>query len=137
MKVRTRFVREGRVRLIVPALLAVSARAARRGHFEHRTRPVGGIAGHLRLLLGPRRDPAFTAAALSPAEGHAIFAYVAIAVYDSVMAIAAGYEPFVVDVARRRMHRPKRPSRRRLARAPRTTCPHSPGGSSTRPTPRR
>ena len=40
----------------------------------------------------------FSAAALSPAEGHTIFAYVAIAVYDSVMAIEGGYEPFAVDV---------------------------------------
>ena len=40
---------------------------------------------------------AFTAAALSPTEGHTIFAYVAIAVYDSVMAIEGGYEPFAVD----------------------------------------
>ncbi len=41
---------------------------------------------------------AFTAAALTPAEGHTLFAYVAIAVYDSVMAIEGGYEPFAVDV---------------------------------------
>jgi hypothetical protein len=41
---------------------------------------------------------AFTAALLSPAEGHTIFAYVAIAVYDSVMAVEGGYEPFAVDV---------------------------------------
>ena len=41
---------------------------------------------------------AFTAAALSPAEGHVIFAYVAIAVYDSVMAIEGGYRPFAIDV---------------------------------------
>jgi hypothetical protein len=41
-------------------------------------------------------NQAFTAAALSPAEGHTIFAYVAIAVYDSVMAIDGGYEPFAV-----------------------------------------
>jgi VCPO second helical-bundle domain len=41
---------------------------------------------------------AFTAAALSPAEGHTIFAYVAIAVYDSVMAVNGRYEPFAVDV---------------------------------------
>jgi hypothetical protein len=40
---------------------------------------------------------AFTAAALTPAEGHVIFAYVAIAVYDSVMSIEGGYEPFTVD----------------------------------------
>jgi hypothetical protein len=41
---------------------------------------------------------AFTAAALSPPEGHTIFAYVAVAVYDSVMAVEGGYEPFAVDV---------------------------------------
>lgn len=41
---------------------------------------------------------AFTAAGLTPPEGHTIFAYVAIAVYDSVMAIEGGYEPFAVDV---------------------------------------
>jgi hypothetical protein len=41
---------------------------------------------------------AFTAAALTPAEGHVIFAYVAIAVYDSVMAIEGGYRPFEIDV---------------------------------------
>jgi hypothetical protein len=38
------------------------------------------------------------AAGLSPPEGHLVFAYVAIAVYDSVMATAGGYEPFAVDV---------------------------------------
>ena len=41
---------------------------------------------------------AFTAAALSPAEGHMIFAYLAIAVYDSVIAVKGGYEPFSVGV---------------------------------------
>lgn len=41
---------------------------------------------------------AFTAAALTAAEGHTIFAYVAIAVYDAVTAIEGGYEPFAVDV---------------------------------------
>ena len=46
----------------------------------------------------PSGRQAFTAAALTPAEGHMIFAYVAIAVYDSVMAIEGGYEPFAVDV---------------------------------------
>ena len=40
---------------------------------------------------------AFTAAALTPAEGHTIFAYVAIAVYDAVMGVEGGYEPFAVD----------------------------------------
>ena len=41
---------------------------------------------------------AFTAARLSPAEGHVIFAYVAIAVYDSVMAVEGGYRPFAIEV---------------------------------------
>lgn len=39
---------------------------------------------------------AFSAAALSPAEGHTIFAYTAIAVYDSVMAISRDHKPFAV-----------------------------------------
>lgn len=39
---------------------------------------------------------AFTAAALSPLEGHVIFAYASIAVYDSVMAVHPVYEPFAV-----------------------------------------
>jgi hypothetical protein len=41
---------------------------------------------------------AFTAASLTPAEGHVIFAYVGIAVYDSVVAIEGGYRPFANDV---------------------------------------
>ncbi|HSK56441.1 MAG TPA: vanadium-dependent haloperoxidase [Jiangellales bacterium] len=40
---------------------------------------------------------AFTAAALTPAEGHTIFAYVGIAVYDAVMAVHPQYQPFLVD----------------------------------------
>jgi hypothetical protein len=40
---------------------------------------------------------AFTAAALTPAEGHTIFAYEAVAVYDSVMAVDGGYRPFAID----------------------------------------
>jgi vanadium-dependent haloperoxidase-like protein len=41
---------------------------------------------------------AFSAAMLTPAEGHVIFAYVGIAVYDSVMAVEGGYRPFANDV---------------------------------------
>jgi hypothetical protein len=41
---------------------------------------------------------AFAAAGLTPAEGHVIFAYVSIAVYDAVMAVKGGYEPFANDV---------------------------------------
>jgi len=31
-------------------------------------------------------------------RGHTIFAYVASAVYDAVMAVEGGYEPFAVDI---------------------------------------
>src|SRR5262245_5213922 len=41
---------------------------------------------------------ALTAAAAGPTDGLMIFANVGIAVYDSVMAIEGGYEPFAVDV---------------------------------------
>ena len=41
---------------------------------------------------------AFSAAGLTPAEGHTIFAYVGVAVYDAVMAVEGGYEPFAVDL---------------------------------------
>ena len=41
---------------------------------------------------------AYTAAGLTAAEGHVIFAYLGIAVYDTVMAVEGGYEPFTVDV---------------------------------------
>jgi hypothetical protein len=39
---------------------------------------------------------AFTAAALTPAEGHVIFGYVAIAVYDAVTAVRGGSRPFAI-----------------------------------------
>ncbi len=39
---------------------------------------------------------AFTASALSPAEGHVIFGYAGIAVYDTVMAVRHEYEPFAI-----------------------------------------
>ena len=41
---------------------------------------------------------AYSASGLTFAEGHVIFAYVAIAVYDAVMAIEGGHEPFAVAV---------------------------------------
>ena len=41
---------------------------------------------------------AVAAAGLTPPEGHVIFAYVGIAVYDSVMAVEGGYRPFAIDV---------------------------------------
>ena len=41
-------------------------------------------------------ERAFTAAALSPAEGHVLFGYAGIAVYDAVMAVRHEYEPFAI-----------------------------------------
>jgi hypothetical protein len=41
---------------------------------------------------------AMTAAGLSPGDGHTVFAYLSIAVYDSVVAVAGGYRPFAVDL---------------------------------------
>ena len=45
---------------------------------------------------------AFTAAALSPAEGHVLFGYAGIAVYDAVMAVRHKYEPFAIRTSARR-----------------------------------
>ena len=45
---------------------------------------------------------AFTAAGLSPAEGHVIFGYAGIAVYDAVMAVRRKYEPFTIRTRARR-----------------------------------
>ena len=41
---------------------------------------------------------AVSAAALTPPDGHVVFAYVAIAVYDAVMAVQEDYRPFAVDL---------------------------------------
>jgi VCPO second helical-bundle domain len=43
-------------------------------------------------------NQAFTASALAPTEGAVILAYAGIAVYDAVIAIEDGYQPFAVDV---------------------------------------
>ncbi len=65
---------------------------------------------------------AFTAAALAPAEGHAIFAYAAIAVYDAVMAVQRRYEPFAVDAEHPRGTRPRPRWRPRPTASSPTTC---------------
>ena len=41
---------------------------------------------------------AASAAALTPPDGHILFAYVAIAEYDAVTAVQEDYEPFAVDL---------------------------------------
>jgi PAP2 superfamily len=72
---------------------------------------VGGTAATSRAHAQPASAPdtyvtywdnvanqAFTAALTPPPDGSVISAYVGIAVYDSVIAIEGGYEPFAVDV---------------------------------------
>ena len=56
-------------------------------------------AGHVRSRVGCHRHPGVHAAGLTPVEGHTIFAYVAIAVYDSVMAVSrtTSRSPSIVD----------------------------------------
>lgn len=87
-----------RIRLIASALLAAAVVV-----------PGGAVSSTAQGQAGGSPDTyvtdwdavgtqAFTAAGLTPAEGHVIFAYVAIAVYDSVMAIEGGYRPFAIDV---------------------------------------
>lgn len=83
--------------LLAAGLLTVSlvgmASTATGGHGHRETGPPDASVAYWDAV-GTR---AFSAAALTPAEGHTIFAYVAIAVYDSVMAVEGGYEPFLVD----------------------------------------
>ena len=77
------------------------------------TAPVaaGGHRGHGSSALGPDHSivswdatgtQAFAASGLTAVDGHLIFAYVAIAEYDSVMAIHHRYQPFAV-----RAHAPR------------------------------
>ena len=87
-----------RIRFIVPALLAVVLVLPGGGHLEHRQGQSAGSPDTYVTDWDAVGTQAFTAAALTPAEGHVIFAYVAIAVYDSVMAIEGGYRPFAIDV---------------------------------------
>src|SRR5580765_2073275 len=91
MVMKTRFIV---LSLVVAAAVALSATVATSS--AHRL-PAGPPDAYVTDwdAVGSR---AFTAAALSPAEGHVIFAYVAIAVYDSVIAVKGGYEPFAVGV---------------------------------------
>ena len=82
------------VALLTTAAVALSGAAATSNAQTHAVgAPDASVAAW--DAVGTR---AFTAAGLSPAEGHVIFAYVAIAVYDSVMAIEGGYRPFAIDV---------------------------------------
>jgi hypothetical protein len=98
MKIRDRFVREGRARFIVPGLLAVMLvlpGAATSSIAQGRS---AGSPDTYVTDWDAVGTQAFSAAALTLAEGHVIFAYVAIAVYDAVMAIEGGYRPFAIDI---------------------------------------
>lgn len=80
-----------------------------------RTLAAGALAALVVFPLGPTREAvsaappatvvvewdeigaqAFTAASLSPAEGHTIFAYASAAVYDAVQAVRRTHEPFAI-----------------------------------------
>ena len=73
------------------------ARTQRRQH-QQRQAVAGGPPDTYVANWDAVGTQAFSAAALSPAEGHTIFAYVAIAVYQPAMAIKGGHQPFAVDV---------------------------------------
>src|SRR5439155_17057365 len=73
------------------AVLATSATGGARDRF-------GGAPDAFVASWDAVGSQAFTAAALSPPEGHTIFAYVGIAVYDSVVAVEGGWEPFAIDL---------------------------------------
>jgi hypothetical protein len=79
--------------LVLAAATAVGTLAA-----ASAAHPSGGPADAYVVNWDAIGNQAFSAAALSPAEGHTIFGYVGIAVYDSVMAIDGGYEPFAITV---------------------------------------
>lgn len=80
-----------RIAGLVAAMLLLAPAALAKGRDRHPATPDTSVASW--DSVGAQ---AFTAAALSPAEGFVIFGYVAVAEYDSVMAIRGGYEPFAV-----------------------------------------
>jgi hypothetical protein len=99
MKVHTGGAGIRRIRFVVPALLAVVlALPGTTTSSIAQGKPPAGPPDTYVTDWDAVGVQAFSAAALTPAEGHVIFAYVAIAVYDSVMAIEGGYRPFEIDV---------------------------------------
>jgi hypothetical protein len=88
-----------KVRLITVALFAAFAvglggtAAATRAHAQAASAPDTYVT-----YWDSVANQAFTAAAVPPPDGFVISAYVAIGVYDSVLAIEGGYQPFAVDV---------------------------------------
>jgi hypothetical protein len=88
----------GRIRFIASALLAVAVVLPGEATSSSAQGQPAGPPDTYVTDWDSVGTQAFTAAALTPAEGHVIFAYVAIAVYDSVMAIDGGYRPFAIHV---------------------------------------
>jgi hypothetical protein len=80
------------VTLLAAAIVLVTATTASSAYLESADPPDNSVA--FWDTVGSR---ASSAAALTPPEGHVIFAYVAIAVYDSVIAVEGGYRPFAID----------------------------------------
>jgi hypothetical protein len=87
-----------RIRLIASALLAAAVVVPGGAMSSTAQGQAGGPPDTYVTDWDAIATQAFTAAGLTPAEGHVIFAYVAIAVYDSVMATEGGYRPFAIDV---------------------------------------
>jgi len=83
----------GALAVLAASLVTVNGAAATSAHSQ----PPGGADTYV-TEWDAVGSQAFTAAALTPPEGHVIFAYMAIAVYDSVMAVDGGYRPFAIDV---------------------------------------
>jgi PAP2 superfamily len=85
-----------RLRFIALALLAiVAAQLGTPGDSRaggHRGGPPDDYVAHWDAV----GSAAFAASGLTAAEGHVIFAYQAIAVYDSVIAVEGGYRPFAI-----------------------------------------
>ena len=82
---------------VVAALVLGAATPVAAHRNEGRTSPTPALGPDTFVAVWDAiGSQAFTAAALTPAEGHVIFAYVAIAEYDSVMAIHGQYRPFAV-----------------------------------------
>jgi len=86
------------VRLIILALLAALAVGLGGSAAASRAHAQAAAADTYVTYWDSVANQAFTAAAVPPPDGFVISAYVAIAVYDSVLAIEGGYQPFAVDV---------------------------------------
>jgi hypothetical protein len=80
------------VALLAAAIVLVTAASATSAYREPANPPDSSVA-----FWDTVGSQALSAALLTPPEGHVIFAYVAIAVYDTVMAVEGGYRPFAID----------------------------------------